>query len=97
MISTSILTPPAWTEEAVCASVDPAIFYPPKGVVSPDAKKVCAICPVIEKCLAWALEYESGQVDGTEYTDVHGIYGGLTPNERRAILRHRAEALKEAS
>lgn len=44
------------------------------------AKAVCATCPVRAQCLALAIEKG----------DQHGIFGGTTPNERRAIQRRRA-------
>ena len=42
------------------------------------AKAVCAECPARDACLGWALEH-------SEY----GIWGGLTEDERRALLRQR--------
>jgi WhiB family redox-sensing transcriptional regulator len=41
-----------------------------------EAKAVCAACPVRRECLAFALRTEQ----------VHGIWGGTTPDER-AIAR----------
>jgi WhiB family redox-sensing transcriptional regulator len=46
------------------------------------AKAVCRRCPVIQECLAWALE--SGQDAG--------VWGGLSEDERRALKRRNARA-----
>jgi WhiB family redox-sensing transcriptional regulator len=42
-----------------------------------EAREVCRGCPVKDPCLQWALE--SG-VD-------HGVWGGLTEDERRSFRR----------
>lgn len=67
----------AWQEEALCAQVDPALFFPEKGGSTRQAKKVCGECPVREQCLAWAIEA------GEE----HGVWGGLSERERAAYAR----------
>lgn len=72
--------PPDWYRDALCAEVDPDPFYPPKGGTTRPAKKVCAACPVREKCLAYALENR----------EIEGVWGGLGPVERRALLRRRS-------
>ncbi|GGS91404.1 hypothetical protein GCM10010270_74430 [Streptomyces violaceus] len=43
------------------------------------AKAICTSCPVRTECLAHALEHR------TE----HGIWGGMTERERRALLQRR--------
>jgi WhiB family transcriptional regulator, redox-sensing transcriptional regulator len=45
-----------------------------------EAKTVCRRCPVVTECLAWALE--SGQDAG--------VWGGMSEDERRALLRRNA-------
>jgi WhiB family redox-sensing transcriptional regulator len=60
----------------------PEIFYPegPEHVRKYDertAKSICNACPVRELCLDYAL------VAREEY----GIWGGLTPSERRLLRR----------
>lgn len=87
--------PPAWTEEALCAETDPALFFPEHNGIegaSSEARKVCAVCPVRRDCLEYALEYESGAMGTAMSYSVNGIWGGKTPNERRAIMRRRAVA-----
>lgn len=74
---------PPWMAEAVCASVDPAIFFSDaKGSSPRRAKEVCAVCPVQRECLEYALDWEASP-DGAVYPS--GVYGGLTPHERRPL------------
>ncbi|HVQ95460.1 MAG TPA: WhiB family transcriptional regulator [Mycobacteriales bacterium] len=63
-------------ESALCAQVDPEVFFPEKGQ-SPDvAKAVCAACPATALCLA---------TFGPLLT--HGVVGGLSAEERRSARR----------
>ena len=43
------------------------------------ARRFCASCPVRDECLAHALEHE----------EPHGMWGGMTPNERRGVKQSR--------
>jgi WhiB family redox-sensing transcriptional regulator len=47
-----------------------------------EAKVVCRRCDVRDECLQWALE--SGQD--------HGVWGGLSEDERRTLKRRNARA-----
>lgn len=69
----ALVTPEPWMQEAHCAQVDPEMFFPAPGDQAWEARAVCAGCPVQTDCLAYALR--TGQGDG--------IWGGLTPGERR--------------
>jgi WhiB family redox-sensing transcriptional regulator len=71
-----------WMLDALCAQTDPEIFFPEKGGSSRAAKSVCARCDVREQCLRYALEHD----------EKLGIYGGLAPRERRALMKARAAA-----
>lgn len=73
----SVDPPESWEVDAVCAQVDPELFFPEKGGSTRDAKKLCATCPVREECLNAALQRG-------EYW---GIFGGLSPMERRKLRR----------
>jgi WhiB family redox-sensing transcriptional regulator len=75
-----------WTLDALCAQVDPELFFPEKSVNANGAKKVCRRCTVSAACLAYALDYETGEY-GTLIGELTGIYGGLSPRERRRIIR----------
>lgn len=59
---------------ALCAQVDPELFFPEKGGSPAAAKAVCAECPVTALCLATF----GPLVD-------HGVIGGLTAKERRLL------------
>lgn len=72
-----------WEEDAACATVDPAIFFPEKSVgwrPTEMARKVCATCPVRAECLADSPTW-----------DQFSVRGGLTATERSA-LRAKAAA-----
>lgn len=95
----SARTWPAWTRDALCAEVGTDLFYPEgedgrggKGSqYATTARQVCARCSVVVECLEWALEYEAGVVAAAD-RGAHGVYGGKTPQERRAILKRRRVA-----
>ena len=72
-----------WRHDAVCAGMDPDLFFPPgPGVISQAdlqaARRVCASCTVAAECLGDAL---------TRW-ERYGIRGGLTPHERRSHARN---------
>ena len=74
-----------WHDDATCFGEDPELFFPvgtngPAVWQAQEAKTVCRRCPVAAPCLTWALE------NGVE----HGIWGGHTEEERRALRRRRA-------
>lgn len=73
---------PAWQEQALCAQTDPALFFPEKGDSNWAAKMICRRCPVQAECLQHAVD--NGEM--------HGIFGGLTPKERKAMRRAEREA-----
>ena len=61
---------------ALCAQVDPELFFPDKGGSAAEAKAVCAACPVTALCLA---------TFGPLIAD--GVVGGLTAQERQQQRR----------
>jgi WhiB family redox-sensing transcriptional regulator len=69
----------AWRNFGRCRGLDPEIFYPSAEDEGLEAKAICAVCPVRETCLDWALESR----------EKIGVWGGLTEKERRRILRRR--------
>ncbi len=76
-----------WRQRAACREIpDPDIFFP-IGTTGPAleqaeaAKTICIECEVRETCLAWALE--TGQDTG--------VWGGLSEEERRDLLRMRRQ------
>ncbi|MGZ8785829.1 MAG: WhiB family transcriptional regulator [Acidimicrobiia bacterium] len=69
-----------WREEAACSGLDTNLFFPATEddqVQLSVARQVCALCPVQESCLAYAVESRQ----------TVGIWGGATTRERRRIRR----------
>ena len=66
----------AWRTRGACRSVDPETFFPAPNEPSEGAVALCGTCVVQGACLAWALQAGDG----------HGVWGGTTPRERRAML-----------
>jgi WhiB family transcriptional regulator, redox-sensing transcriptional regulator len=71
----------SWREFARCRGVDPEVFYPVSDdeEAADEAKAICALCPVREPCLEFALSTR----------EKNGVWGGLTERERRRVLRRR--------
>lgn len=67
-----------WREQALCAQTDPELFFPEPGQSPRAALRVCADCPVRTHCLTDAL---------TRRDIAFGVRGGLTPQQRQAVLR----------
>ena len=66
----------AWRMRGLCQDHDPETFFPAALEPADHAVAVCDGCPVAGACLAWALD--AG--------DIHGVWGGTTARERRAML-----------
>jgi len=66
---------PAWRTRGACQEVDPETFFPAPSEPADTAMALCRTCPVLGSCLAWALQ--TG--------DLHGVWGGTTARERRAM------------
>ena len=66
-----------WRDSALCAQVGGDLWFPEKGGPSGAAKQICAVCPVREACLEYALENDI----------TAGIWGNTTPLERRTLKR----------
>ena len=71
-----------WRSQALCAQVDPELFFPEKGGSAEPARRVCLRCPVTRECLEFALEHD----------ERFGVWGGLSEQERRDLARARQEA-----
>jgi WhiB family redox-sensing transcriptional regulator len=74
-----------WQRSAACRGTGPRIFFPtgtPKlaRVDEEQAKALCASCCVRLRCLAFAIEHDEG----------YGVWGGLNPEERRALAHNSA-------
>jgi len=80
-----------WRHGAACLDEDPELFFPigntgPALVQIEAAKAVCAQCDVGAECLQWALRTHQD----------HGVWGGLSEDERRALRRRTARARRAA-
>jgi WhiB family transcriptional regulator, redox-sensing transcriptional regulator len=73
---------PAWYDFAACQFIGTGIFYPPKSESVRAAKTVCAGCPVRTQCSGYAIALEWNTPDC-----IHGVWGGMSPNERRTEIR----------
>ena len=71
--------PRDWRDQAACAEVDPALWFPEKGESTKAPKMICQGCPVRAECLDYALEHEAAAR--------WGVWGGLTWEERRVLRR----------
>jgi WhiB family transcriptional regulator, redox-sensing transcriptional regulator len=76
----------AWRTRGVCSGGDPETFFPAPNEPADAAVALCRSCDVQGPCLAWALEVG----------DCHGVWGGTTPRERRAMLVAWREQVTEA-
>lgn len=69
---------PDWRDRAACKGAsDPDAFFPVSPSAQRYAQQICRICPVAAACLAEAL------ATGAD----HGVWGGYTPEQRRALRR----------
>jgi hypothetical protein len=66
------------TTDNWAAVVQKKLLHPGVGEIPHTAKRICGVCPVRTDCLADAL---------IRRDVAFGVLGGLTPNERRRLLR----------
>ncbi|MFC9795438.1 WhiB family transcriptional regulator [Streptomyces sp. NPDC127584] len=67
-----------WMVSALCRTVDAEELFV-EGAAQNRAKALCTGCPVKAECLAHALDRRIE----------HGVWGGMTERERRALLKRR--------
>jgi WhiB family redox-sensing transcriptional regulator len=82
--------PESWMERGACRvdKVPTQVFYPPSGLgTSRPAKAVCKRCAVTEQCAAFASD------NGI----TSGVWGGLTPDERRLMRPSKEGAMKDVT
>jgi WhiB family redox-sensing transcriptional regulator len=72
----------SWRQRAGCRGVDPDVFYPVSEEEAEAAKAVCAVCPVQQSCLEYALANRERD----------GVWGGATERERRRLIRQRRKS-----
>jgi WhiB family redox-sensing transcriptional regulator len=71
-----------WQALALCKGMDNSLFYGNENgtiatKIAKQAKAICRVCPVSYECLTFAFEND----------EQHGIWGGFTAKERKAIIR----------
>jgi WhiB family redox-sensing transcriptional regulator len=72
-------------DDAACRGLDPELFYAESGAAISKAKSYCAVCPVRQRCLDWAVTREE-----------FGVWGGTTARERASLRRQRGLRLVPA-
>lgn len=75
-----LLGRPGWHVFAACAGLGPDLFFAEEPEALDAARRVCRRCPVALECAEASM--------GERY----GIWGGLTPAERRRARRNRSVA-----
>lgn len=74
-----------WRERAACKGMDTNLFFP-HDTLSLDRwdepRAVCVGCPVRQDCLNFTLELD-------DLDDKWGMFGGMTPGERRVLRDQR--------
>jgi len=75
---------PGWHRDGACREHPITLWFPESGQKNGPAKEICQRCLVLTECRAWAI---------ADPTLDHGIFGGLTANERKA---HRAADRRRA-
>jgi WhiB family redox-sensing transcriptional regulator len=79
------LEDPQWRDRAACLGKDLELFFAPKGRndLIQQALGICDGCPVKRQCLGFELTHSS-------YEDDHGVFGGTTEKDRKALRRRGA-------
>ena len=80
--SGAVILPEPWVQDALCAQVDPDLFFPDSedSERAQQAKAVCGACEVRAQCLGYALRTN----------EQRGIWGGASPRDRARMLRDAA-------
>jgi WhiB family redox-sensing transcriptional regulator len=65
-----------WMAEGLCREIGGDLFFPDDANQWREAKAACAMCPVSNECLEYALK-----------ENVMGIWGGTTDKERQRMRR----------
>lgn len=77
-----------WEAYAACRETPLPLFFPTRGDSETPAfiRRFCNLCPVKAECLEYALQQR----------ERHGIWGGTTEKERRALqaLRRRGVSVE---
>jgi WhiB family redox-sensing transcriptional regulator len=77
-----------WHADAACRDLGNHLFFFERGdnfSTIAESKKLCATCPVSDRCLQYALNNNI----------IYGIWGGKTPEERRRLTNHRSPFISD--
>ena len=66
-----------WFDDAQCEGTDSTVFFNVNYKKEQQAKAICRLCDVIDKCLEFAIDTKQP----------FGVWGGMTPAERRRLRR----------
>jgi WhiB family redox-sensing transcriptional regulator len=79
----------SWQARGACRATGVGLFFSPDGEREPArqareqvAKAICARCPVVDVCAAYAVAAQ----------ERYGVWGGLSEADRRRIWRHTDQA-----
>jgi WhiB family redox-sensing transcriptional regulator len=67
-----------WRVDGACRQVDPELMFPTSRADERAAVAVCVGCPALEACRRWALD--------PRRPERHGVWGGLTEQQRADVL-----------
>ncbi len=78
-----------WRADAACSGADASLFFPcgEDEALAQAAKAVCAVCPVREECLQYALATNQSE----------GVWGGMSAGDRRRLRRRLRDRERRAS
>lgn len=83
-----------WQLDGACRRADPRLFFHPDAERGPArqerdaaALRICATCPVIRRC----------RDHGLSVREPHGVWGGLTEEDRDEIYRANRKGSKRVS
>lgn len=76
-----------WREQAACRDHPHEWWLGPATKPRDDARTVCRACPVQDACLR-----EQVEIEAKLGYPMHGLYGGLSEDERRKLIRRLAAA-----
>ena len=74
-----------WRDKAACIGAPSDVFFPHDTLANnrwEAALAYCRVCPVKGECLEMVLKLE-------DHEDKWGMFGGMTPGERRVIRDYR--------
>lgn len=81
-----------WMDQALCAQVEPDLWFPEAGRGYRDAKRICATCPVRRECDDQAQRLEGDVAHNRR----HGAWGGIEPRSRAKQAAGWAKAQRDA-